>query len=72
MTIRIENMVWCDRVRRVRKLYGMTQEDLAVVLKVRRGTIAVWEARADRPYSADVERFLELEARIPVDAKLEK
>ena len=58
-------MVWMDRVRRVRKLYGMTQDDLAKVIGVRRETIAVWESRSDRPYSVGVERFLELEARVP-------
>lgn len=67
-----EYMIWSDRVKRVRRLMSLTQEDLAGVLKIRRETIAVWETRSDRPYSAGVERFLELEARVPADATAEK
>lgn len=63
--IRSENIIWCDRVKRVRKAYKLTQQQLADILKIRRETIAVWESRMDRPYSAGVERLIELEARIP-------
>ena len=63
--IRNENRIWCDRVKRVRKAYGLTQEGLAAVLKIRRETVTLWESRIDRPYSAGVERLIEMEARMP-------
>jgi DNA-binding transcriptional regulator YiaG len=62
-------MIWSERVKRVRQLMKLTQQELADVLKIRRETVTLWEARADRPFSAGVERFLELESRVPADAE---
>jgi DNA-binding transcriptional regulator YiaG len=56
--------LWKDRVRRVRSLNNLSQEELARKLGASVHLVKAWEQRATRPHSAIAERFCDLEKTV--------
>lgn len=54
--------LWKDRVIGVRTWLGITQAELAHVLRASVPLVKSWETRAERPYSAVAEKFCALES----------
>jgi DNA-binding transcriptional regulator YiaG len=64
-----DEISWRDRVRAVRAHLGVTQVEFAKILECTDITVALWESRDKRPYSAIAERFMEIEAKVLKEAK---
>jgi len=57
----MDEMTWGQRVKALRLKLLVTQVQLAEMLETTPVTIALWESRSTRPYSATAERFMVLE-----------
>ena len=60
----MDELTWGQRVKMVRLKLNCTQVQLAERLSMSSNALALWETRSDRPYSAESERFLQLEAAL--------
>lgn len=60
----MDEPTWAQRVKTVRLRLDCTQTQLAERLDSHINTIAQWELRNERPYSAEAERFMVLEAEL--------
>ena len=63
----MDEPTWCQRVKTVRLRLNCTQTELADRLDSHINTIAQWEIRSERPYSAEAERFMALEAELEME-----
>ena len=60
----MDEPTWAQRVKSVRLKLGITQFQLGEQLGLDPASVARWESRSERPYSAESERFLILEAEL--------
>lgn len=60
----MDEPTWAQRVKTVRLRLNITQTELAERLDSHINTIAQWEIRSERPYSAEAERFMALESEV--------
>ena len=60
----MDEPTWAQRVKTVRLKMGITQAELGERLGLDPASVARWESRSERPYSAESERFLSLESEI--------
>jgi transcriptional regulator with XRE-family HTH domain len=63
----MDEPTWAQRVKTVRLKLNVTQEGLGEHLGVDRATIARWEGKIHRPYSAIAEKFVELECELEME-----
>ena len=60
----MDEPTWAQRVKSVRLKLNITQVELGERLGLDPASVARWESRSERPYSAESERFLVLESEI--------
>lgn len=63
----MDEPTWGQRVKTVRLRLGITQIELAERLGMDPCSVARWESRGERPYSAEAERFLTLESEMEME-----
>ena len=63
----MDEPTWAQRVKTVRLRLGVTQTELAARLGAHFTTIAAWETREYRPYSASAEKFVILEMELETE-----
>ena len=63
----MDEPTWSQRVKTVRLRLDVTQAGLARRLDTHENTVAQWELRDRRPYSAEAEKFLELELELETE-----
>ena len=60
----MDEPTWAQRVKTVRLRLNITQTELAEKLDSHINTIAQWEIRSERPYSAEADRFMAIESEL--------
>ena len=63
----MDEPTWAQRVKTLRLKLGITQTELAARLGAHFTTVAAWETREHRPYSAEAEKFRVLEAELEME-----
>ena len=63
----MDEPTWAQRVKTVRLRLNVTQEGLADLLDLDRASIARWEGKIHRPYSANAEKFVVLDSELEME-----